>query len=125
MILGLGIDLIEVSRFERHIARHGEDVIEQVLSAPEMACCRRARHPHRAYATRFAAKEAFLKALGTGLAGGISWHDAEVEGAGTGRPRLTVRGLARRRLDELGATRVHLDLTHTARHAAAVVVLEG
>ena len=124
MILGLGIDLIEVARFEREVTRHGDDVIFDLLSSPEIAACRDGRFPFPAYAIRFAAKEALLKALGTGLVGRMSWHDIAIslEG-GQGRIRLT--GATQAAAESLGVARIHLSTTVAAGLAAASVVLEA
>src|SRR5512132_4106114 len=78
VILGLGMDLLEVSRIEREIESRGDGLIEEVLLPTAIAFCRSMHHPCRHYAARFAAKEALFKALGTGRAGAISWLDAEV-----------------------------------------------
>jgi holo-[acyl-carrier protein] synthase len=124
VILGTGIDLIEVSRFRHEAARRGGDLVEAVLSPFELECCRRSACPYRFSAARFAAKEALLKALGTGLEGRISWQDVEVLEA-AGAVAMTLRGETRREADRLGVTTVHVALSHTRSHAAAAVVLEG
>jgi holo-[acyl-carrier protein] synthase len=124
VILGLGIDLVEVSRLEREVARHGDGVIIALFSPPEIAACRRARRPFPAYAIRFAAKEAFLKALGTGLSGRLSWHDIEVvEEQGSQAVRLS--GGAREAAGRAGVQRIHLSTAHTGSRAFACVVVEG
>jgi holo-[acyl-carrier protein] synthase len=124
VILGLGIDLIEVSRLEREMARHGDGVIEALFAPAELGVCRRARRPLRAFAIRFAAKEALLKALGTGLSGHVSWHDIEVLGE-QGAGAVCLGGAARAAADRLGVTRVHLATARAGRQALASVVLEG
>lgn len=124
MIVGLGIDLIEVARFEREVARHGDGVIDELFTPLEIAACRRLRDPFPAYAIRFAAKEALLKALGTGLVGRMSWRDIEVvDEAKGGGLRLT--GETGSVAARLGVGRIHLSTSRAAEHAAASVVLEG
>jgi holo-[acyl-carrier protein] synthase len=124
LIVGLGIDLIEVARFEREVTRHGDGVIDDLFTPPEIAACRRFRDPFPAYAIRFAAKEALLKALGTGLVGRMSWRDIEVlEEADSERVRLT--GETGSAAARLGVGRIHLSTVRAGEHAAASVVLEG
>jgi len=124
VILGAGIDLIEVARFERETGRRGEDLLATLFSPSELAACRRDRHPCRSYAAAFAVKEALFKAIGTGWAGGVSWRDVEVA-----RPRgpVTVQlaGEAALVARRLGVERVHATTTATPRVAMASVVLEG
>jgi len=123
VIAGLGIDLIEVARFEREVARHGDGVINELFTPSEIVACRRARDPFPAYAIRFAAKEALFKALGTGLVGRMSWRDVEMlEGADREPLRLT--GETRSAAERLGVGRIHLSTTRAGAHAAASVLLE-
>ena len=103
MIAGVGIDLIEIARFEKECAARGDALVEEVLAPDELAYCRSMHVPFPFYAARFAAKEAFFKAIGTGLRGKLSWHDLEVCRDDLGKPRLELRGeaasLAERRLN--------------------------
>lgn len=130
MILGVGIDLVDVGRFRRAVARQ-EGLTEALLTPVEVKACQGLRDPHAAMAACFAAREALLKALGTGLVGSMSWHDVEVvqdpDGDAAPRPRysLKMRGAVRDAADALAVRRTHLALTTTAGVAAAVVVLEG
>ena len=118
------MDLIEVSRFEREIRERGDGLLEEVLLPSELAYCRAMHRPHPHYAARFAAKEALLKALGTGKTGPISWHDVEVRRDGSGRPSLALAGETARLAGTMGVRRVHLSLTHSEQYAGAVVALE-
>lgn len=125
MIVGIGVDQVEVARMERLLDRWPKRIRERLFTEGERATCDRRRSAAECYAARFAAKEAFLKALGTGLARGISWREVEVASSSPGRPRLRLHEVARRRLREAGARSVHLSFTHEAGSATAFVVLEG
>jgi len=115
-VIGVGIDVVEIERFEASLART-PGLRERLFTAGEAV-----RSPS-SLAARFAAKEAIAKALGAPR--GLAWHDAEVISEESGRPRLELRGTVRARADELGVTSVHLCLSHDAGIASAVVVLEG
>lgn len=126
MIVGIGIDQVDVERMEGVLSRRPERAAERLFTAAERRTCRERASPAECFAARFAAKEAFLKALGTGLGRGIAWHEVEVVVPdGGGRPRLRVFGTAARRLREAGGSSVHLSFTHEAGAATAMVVLEG
>jgi holo-[acyl-carrier protein] synthase len=99
--------------------------VERVFTAQERDyCTRRGAVAAQHFAARFAAKEAFLKALGTGWRDGIAWHDVEVVNQASGAPALIITGKAREIYDQLGVTAAHLSLSHTAEHAIAQVILE-
>jgi holo-[acyl-carrier protein] synthase len=123
MILGVGVDLVEVGRLERAVARHGEDFLREILSGREIDRCRRTSRFLPACAAVFAAKEAVLKALGTGRAGPVSWQDIDVD-LSTAVPHATLSGESREAMRRLGADRVHLSLAGDRVHAAAMAVLE-
>jgi holo-[acyl-carrier protein] synthase len=126
MILGIGVDLVDVARFSRVAARHEPGFIESLFPAAEIAWCAARRHRDRHLAARFAAREAVLKALGTGLVGLMSWRDIEVApGDGPGVARMAVRGAVGVEAERQGVTAIHVALTVTRQIAAAVVVLEG
>lgn len=122
MIVGLGIDLTEISRIQAMLDRWGERFERRLFTDGERAYCRGRARPAQHFAARFAAKEATLKALS--VPEGLSWHEMEVD-AGAGAPRLTLGGQAAAAARRLGVARAHLTLTHAADVAAAVVVLEG
>ena len=126
MILGVGIDLVDVERAARLLAAKGERALARLCTEREAAYVR--AHPAVAasFAARLAAKEAAYKALaGSPEARGIGWREIEVERAADGRPSLVFSGLAKARAEALGVTRVHVSLTHTDASAGAVVILEG
>lgn len=124
MIVSIGIDIIEVYRIGETISRTPR-FLERVFTADERRYCEaKGAAAAQSYAARFAAKEAFLKALKTGWRGKITWHDIEVVSDADGVPSLKIEGEARRILDALGANQIHLSLSHTTEHAVAQVILE-
>lgn len=126
MIYGIGVDLIRVARLARVLERFGDRFLQRVFTAREIAYCR-TRHRQGVYqlAQRFAAKEAFSKALGVGLrAGGIRWREVEVLPDQMGKPELYVSGRAAELCRAHGITRMHVSLTDEDGHAVAMVVLE-
>lgn len=125
MIIGVGTDLVEVRRVAAMLARRGERARAKLFTPAEVARCLGGRRPEESFAARFAAKEAFFKALGTGWSGGIGWREVEVVSASGGAPSFRLAGTAARLAAERGVRRVHLSLTHTAELAAAYVVLEA
>ncbi len=123
-VLGVGLDLVDLDRMSRLLDRHGEGAVRRICRPTEpRAASGPARVAH--IAGLFAAKEAAMKALGTGWAAGIGFHQIEVVRNGAGAPALTLHGAARRRADAMGVSAMHLSITHDARTAAAVVILEG
>ena len=124
MIVGLGIDVVEIGRLGEALRRHGDRFAERVFTAGERAACETRGDRVLALAARFAAKEACLKALGTGWAEGLGFRDVEIVREGNQPPRLVLHGEAARRADALGVVRSHVSLTHQPGLAAAVVVLE-
>lgn len=124
MILGSGIDLVEISRIQQSVDRYGERFLHRVYTADEQAYCLRKRKAAESLAARFAAKEAGAKALGTGISHGVNWLEIEVVRAAGGRPGLVFHGRARQLADRLGVRRAVLSLTHTAELAMASVVVE-
>lgn len=124
MIVGLGIDLVEIDRVEHMIESLGERMYERLFSESEARYIRNKPLPAQHAAVRLAAKEAAFKALaGNELARQISWRDVEVVSDSQGIPSIKLHGAADRRARELGVTHVHVSLTHTRDTAAAVVVL--
>jgi len=124
MIVGMGIDIIDVERVKNSIDRYGESFIKRVYTDSEIKFCGGRVKPEIAYAGRFAAKEAFAKAIGTGIARGVSWKNIEVDIEQSGKPSLIVRGRALEIARELGARFFHISMTDTKKSAAAVVILE-
>ncbi|MBI4852093.1 MAG: holo-ACP synthase [Acidobacteria bacterium] len=124
MVIGTGIDIIEISRIQQAIDRNGELFLRRIFSPLEQAYCQ-ARHLSAVhYAGRFAAKEAAFKALGTGWAGKIRWVDVEVE-SGSGPPKLKLSGVAAERFESIGATKSHLSISHSRDYAVAMVIFEA
>ncbi len=125
MILGLGIDLVRIDRLGRVLDRHTERALDRLFTPDERDACQSKVDPTECLAARLAVKEAFVKALGTGLRDGLSWREMDVRAGRQGRPTLHVSGTARARLDEMGVSRTHVSISHDAGVAIAVVVLEG
>ena len=126
MVLGIGTDLIEISRIAKSVERFGEAFLRRVYTAEEIAYCRRkVKNSAESFAARFAAKEAAAKALGTGISRGVSWTEFAVSRAPGQRPMLRFYGRAAELAAELGVTRISLSLTHSRDVAMAVVVVEG
>lgn len=123
-IVGVGIDATDIDRISETIARYGDRFLSRIFTAGEIAYCQRHRDPAPSFAARFAAKEAGMKALGTGLARGVSWRDLEVVRAG-GPPQLRLHGGAARQLERLGGKSTLLTLTHSRSLAIAHVLLLG
>jgi holo-[acyl-carrier protein] synthase len=123
VIVGTGIDIAEVPRIRAAMERHNR-FRERVFTDREVAYAESKANRYERYAARFAAKEAGMKALGTGWRGGLAWRDLEVTNLRSGRPTLTFHGVAAQIAEKLGARNVSLSLTHTAEQAMAFVVLE-
>ena len=125
MIVGSGVDLAEVARIRRAIERHGERFLARVFTAAERAYVERKRNRFERYAGRFAAKEAAMKAIGTGWKDGVRWQDFEVANLPSGKPTLRFSGRAAEVAARLGVRSVALSLSHTETLAIAEVILEG
>ncbi len=125
MILGTGIDLAEVPRIRASVERYGERFLSRVYTSAERAYVERKANKFERYAARFAAKEAGMKALGTGWSHGVTWHDFEVANLPGGRPTLRLHGVARQIADTQGVHSIHLSLTHTAENGMAFVIFES
>jgi holo-[acyl-carrier protein] synthase len=125
MILGTGIDIIEVRRVRSSLERFGDRFVQRILCPEEIAYCFSHRQPAPFVAARFAAKEAISKAFGTGIGAQLSWHDMEVGRKASGEPFVILRGKGRDLLQVRGAKMVHLTLSHTQEYAAAMAVLES
>lgn len=124
MIVGTGVDITEVPRIAAALERFGDRFLHRVFTDAEIQYCEMKHNNVERFAARFAAKEAALKAIGTGLRMGISWKDVEVTRLPGGRPTMTFHGIAAEFAARLGMKRAHLSLSHTAEHAVAYVVLE-
>jgi holo-[acyl-carrier protein] synthase len=125
MIVGTGIDITEVPRIAAAIERFGERFLNRVYTQKEIAYCQPKKNAVERFAARFAAKEAAMKAIGTGLRQGVTWRDVEVGREPGGRPTIIFCGKAAEFAARLGAKRVHLSITHSEQAAIASVVLES
>ena len=124
MIVGTGIDIAEVPRIAASIARFGDRFIRRIFTEGEILYCDKKANRAERYAARFAAKEAAMKAIGTGWNHGVTWRDVEVSRMPGGRPTIIFHGRAAEFALKLGAKHVALSLTHTAENAIAQVILE-
>lgn len=120
-VYGIGIDLVEVARIEKAVKRLGKRFLTTVYTERELRFCLPRRNRHLSLAARFAAKEAFLKALGTGFSKGINWQEVEVLDNERSRPTFHIQGKAKKLL---GKRRVHLSISHLNDYATAVVIIE-
>jgi holo-[acyl-carrier-protein] synthase len=125
MILGTGVDLAEVGRIREAIERYGERFVRRIYTESEIAYVERKANRFERYAGRFAAKEAGMKAIGTGWKRGVRWQDFEVSNLPSGRPTLRLHGEAARIAEKLGVKTISLSITHTAELGMAQVILEG
>lgn len=125
MIVGTGVDLSEISRVSASVERFGERFLQRIFTERERAYCMRKKNFAESLAARFAAKEAGAKALGTGIARGVTWQEIEVTHLPGGRPTLLFHGRAAARAADMGVTAAHLSLSHGRDLAIAQVVLEG
>jgi holo-[acyl-carrier protein] synthase len=124
MIYGIGVDLVNISRIERVIRKYGERFVGRVFTPDEAAFCFRRASPHSAFALRFAAKEAFSKALGLGMRKGLRWKEIEVLHHPSGKPDLRLHGRALEICRESHITATHLSLSDDGDYGVAMVVLE-
>lgn len=124
MIVGIGIDVEEVARIRDAMERHGQRFVDRIFSPGEIAYVERKANRYERYAARFAAKEAGMKAIGTGWRRGVRWLDFEVANLPSGRPTLRMHGVAAKVAEGLGVRNIALSLTHTAQQGVAIVILE-
>ena len=124
MIVGLGLDIAEIDRIEAAIKRYGAPFIERLFTPQEVAYCESHRNRFERYAARFAAKEAAMKALGTGWRHGIRWRDIEVIRESGGKPTLRLEGVAQQFAARLGVQHIALTITHSGNFALAEVIFE-
>ena len=124
MVVGIGVDIIEIERLRKTLERQADRFVGRIFTEAEQEYCRRHRDPVPHYAARFAAKEALMKALGTGWSKGVTWRDAEVVRAPMGAPVLKLHGQAQALSLSMGVRSMHLSLSHSRELAVAVVILE-
>ena len=125
MILGVGIDIIEVGRIEGSYAKFGERFLERILRPDEIRYCLSHRAPGPFMAARFAAKEAISKAFGTGIGAQLGWQDMEVARKESGEPFVILHDRGKELVTTRQATALRISLSHTQNYAAAVAILEG
>lgn len=125
MIYGIGTDIVAIERFQRFMDSGNSAIIERLFTPAERSRCESRKDAASCLAARFAAKEAFLKALGTGLSDGISWQDIEVTNNDQGKPDLVISGKAAELFRNRELTGIHLSLSHDGGKAIAMVILES
>ena len=125
MIVGLGLDISEVDRIEAAIRRHGKPFLERVFTRAKSPTARAHKNKMERYAARFAAKEAAMKALGTGWRRGVRWRDIEVTNQAGGKPTLRLAGAAGEIAARLGVRNISLSITHSGKLALAQVIFES
>ena len=121
----MGVDIAEVGRVRGVIERQGERFLRRVFTEKEIAYCEASKNKYERYAARFAAKEATMKALGTGWRRGVRWVDLEVVRQASGRPSMELHGEARKIADGLGVKHIAMSITHTEEQAMAQVIFES
>jgi holo-[acyl-carrier protein] synthase len=124
MIVGIGVDIVDVARVEKSIKRYGNSYLERVYTPREIEYCSDGANKWQRYAARMAAKEAAMKALGTGWGSGVEWLNFEVQHEALGRPALALTGAAADIARERGISRVWISLAHISSYAIAEVVFE-
>jgi holo-[acyl-carrier protein] synthase len=124
MILGIGIDIIEVARIASSFEKFGERFVNRILHADEIAYCLSHKAPAPFLAARFAAKEAISKAFGTGIGASLGWQDMEIRRKTSGEPFVVLHGKGKKLFKSRRAKRLLVTLSHTANYAAATAVLE-
>jgi len=125
MIVGTGIDIVHIERIENMMARWGNLFLGRLFTEKEIVWCQQRTRPPECFATRFAAKEAFLKAIGSGLRNGIQWKDIEVENDSFGKPLFSFHRKAKEILGTQRIKKALLTLSHERPFAVAHVILEG
>lgn len=122
MVIGIGMDVVQIGRFEQAVSRHGERLLNRLFTAAEQEQFRRHSSPWRHLAARFAAKEAAFKAIRTGWGRGVAWQDVEIVGGGLEPPGLVFLGRARDVAAGLGITQTLVSLSHDGDYAMACVI---
>ena len=125
MIVGLGLDIAEVDRIEAAIRHHGAPFLERLFTPAEVSYCERHKNRFERYAARFAAKEAAMKALGTGWSHGVRWRDIEIAREATGKPTLRLVGAALQIAERMGVKSISVSITHSGNLALAQVIFES
>lgn len=124
-VIGIGIDMVEVSRIEELIEHWGPRFLDKIFTPEEQQTCMHRRFPHIHFSGRFAIKEAMLKALGTGLRSGLRWKDISTINNRLGKPTVQLFGRVRERADQMGVSTIFSSISHEQDYAIAQVLLEG
>jgi holo-[acyl-carrier protein] synthase len=124
MIYGTGVDIVDITRFERFVRERMDSLFQRLFTPRELEYCRHKNKCAQHYALRFAAKEAFFKAYGTGLREGMSWRDVEVVNDELGKPELELHGKAAQIFCERGLKKTFVSLSHDGAYGVALVILE-
>ena len=124
MIFGIGIDLVEVDRLRSSAIKFGDKFLNRIFTENEIKYCQTKFNSYQHYAVRFAAKEALLKAIGTGLRSGMTWHQIEIVNDTQAKPSIITYGECQKFLQKLEIKKIELSLSHTKDHGVAVVILE-
>jgi holo-[acyl-carrier protein] synthase len=122
MISGIGIDIIEIDRIRSLIKRYGDRFVERVFTPCEISYCRNKKDPSQSFAARFAVKEAFVKALGTGMVSGMKFSDVSLENSD--RPEIRLSGITSSIAESKGIASMHASISHEKDYAIAIVILE-
>lgn len=126
MIFGIGIDIIEVARIQKQIDSESNSFLKKIFTDKEIEYCEsKIKNKAQNFAARFAAKEAFFKALGTGWRDGLSWKDVEIENDELGKPNILLSGKSKKNIQENDISKIHISLSHIREIAVAVVILEN
>ncbi|MEI8634105.1 holo-ACP synthase [Vibrio sp. PP-XX7] len=124
-VVGFGTDIVEIDRIAHVLSRHGDAFAQRILTEDELRIYAQSRRPERFLSKRFASKEAASKALGTGIAQGISFHDFIVQNDSQGKPLLSLCGAAAQRAQSLGVKSIYLSISDERHYAVASVILES
>lgn len=125
MVLGIGIDLVKVDRIEKAMVRWGEAFTGRVFTEREVVYCQRQKRPAEAFAARFSAKEAVMKAFGTGLSDGVCWKDVEIVRSDSGKPDIVLDGRLKELASGMGVSRAFVSFSHDSGFVVAQAVLTG
>ena len=125
MIIGTGIDIVRIERIQQAVEKWGGAFEQRVFTAAELEYCMKQKRPAEHLAARFGAKEAVMKAFGTGLSGGVSWKDAQVVRGSGGRPEVVLSGRLKELAGEMGVSAAHVSFSHDGGFAVAQVILTG
>ena len=124
MIIGTGIDIVEIDRIKRSIIKYSDRFKNKVFTQREIDYCHSQADPAKHFAARFSVKEAVLKCFGTGMAGGILWKDVEVDNKKSGQPTLNLYGKGKELFNQLNIKHIHISITHDKSYAVAHAIAE-